>query len=95
MRHRRRSSTPRSDKESRHSLQVKIVLANQRQNLADLIGLGLAAKLLQREDLFDAGMHLDAMTASPADFLEFQRLEQPDQVIEVHVPDCAGGDPAK
>ena len=55
---------------SQLSLQVKIVLADQRQNLPDLIGLGLATNLLQRKDFLDSCMRENAMAAPAADFLE-------------------------
>ena len=51
---------------SRLCLQVKIVLTDQRCNLTDLVGLGLAMNLLQGQDLRHTRAREDAMTAPTA-----------------------------
>src|SRR6266567_7476548 len=94
-RHPRRSNTPRSGKASRLSLHIKIVLTDQRHNLADLVWLSLTTKFLQGEDFHYSSAHEDTMTAATADFLEAQHLKQPDQIIEVHVPYCTRNDPTE
>lgn len=59
---------------SRLILQLQIVPAHDRSDLAYLIGLCLTPQLLQGEDLSDSGPGEDAVAALAANLIEAERF---------------------
>lgn len=71
---------------------MQIVSADHRDNLANLIRLGLTLVLLEVQELPHIRTRKDAMTAAAADLLKSEGHDQPHQILEVDVADATTKD---